>query len=146
MIAGLKRGDVAPGRTETSSAVGITIPLPIFNKGQTEVARWRAEQEGATARRDTLERRIRAEVTGAAEALLVRKSAVEQYRTEVNQTGVDLNRIVRVAYQEGEVGILELLDSYRITRQALLRLVDLEALAKESQIDLDRAVGEEVLP
>ncbi len=76
----------------------------------------------------------------------MRKSAVEQYRTEVNQTGVDLNRIVRVAYQEGEVGILELLDSYRITRQALLRLVDLEALAKESQIDLDRAVGEEVLP
>jgi cobalt-zinc-cadmium efflux system outer membrane protein len=145
-IAGLKRGDIAPGRTESSPAVGITIPLPIFNKGQTEVARWRAEQEGATARRDALERRIHAEVTGAAEALRVRKSAVEQYRDEVSQTGGDLNRIVRVAYQEGEVGILELLDSYRVTRQALLRLVDLETLAKESQIDLDRAVGEEVLP
>ena len=63
---------------------------------------------------------------------------MEQYRDEVSQTGVDLNQ-VRVAYQEGEVGILELLDSYRVTRQALLRLVDLEALAKESQIDLDRA-------
>ena len=75
----------------------------------------------------------------------MRKSAVEQYRDEVSQTGVDLNQ-VRVAYQEGEVGILELLDSYRVTRQALLRLFDLEALAKESQIALDRAVGEEVLP
>lgn len=145
-VAGLKRGDVALGRTETSSAVGITIPLPIFNKGQTEVARWRAEQEGAAARRDALERRIRAEVTGAAEALRLRKGAVEQYRGEVNQIGVELNRIVRVAYQEGEVGILELLDSYRVTRQALLRLLELEALTKESQIELDRAVGEEVLP
>ena len=63
---------------------------------------------------------------------------MEQYRDEVSQTGVDLNQ-VRVAYQEGEVGILELLDSCRVTRQALLRLVDLEALAKESQMDLDRA-------
>lgn len=145
-IAGVKRGDIAPGRTETSSAVGISIPLPIFNKGQTEVSRWRAEQEGATARRDALERRIRAEVTGAAEALRLRRSAIEQYRAEVNQIGTDLSRIVRVAYQEGEVGILELLDSYRVTRQALLRLVDLEALAKESQVELDRAVGEEVIP
>ncbi len=51
-----------------------------------------------------------------------------------------------MAYQESEIGILELLDSYRMTRQAALRLVDLQALAKEAQIELDRAVGEEVLP
>ena len=76
----------------------------------------------------------------------VPKAAIDQYRNEVGQAGAELSRIVRVAYQEGEVGILELLDSYRVTRQALLRLVDLEALAKESQIELDRAVGEEVLP
>jgi len=145
-IAGLKRADVAPGRTETSSAVGLNIPLPIFNKGQTEVARWRAELDGATGRRDALERRIRAEVTGAAEALRLRRSATEQYRNEVTQAGIDLNRIVRLSYQEGEVGILELLDSYRVTRQALLRLLELEAISKESQIELDRAVGEEVSP
>jgi cobalt-zinc-cadmium efflux system outer membrane protein len=93
-----------------------------------------------------LKRRIRAEVTGAADALNLRRDAIEQYRREVNQIGADLNRITRVAYQEGEIGILELLDSYRVTRQALLRLVDLQALAKDAQIELDRAVGEEVLP
>ena len=131
---------------ETASAIGITVPLPLFNKGQTEVARWRAEQDRAAARQSALERRIRAEVTGAAEALQLRKAAIAQYRNEVNQLGVDLSRITRLAYQEGEVGILELLDSYRVTRQSLLRLLELEALAKEAQIELDRAVGEEVLP
>ena len=55
---GMKRGDVAKGETETSSAVGITIPLPVFNKGQTEVARWSAELEVSTARRDAIERRF----------------------------------------------------------------------------------------
>lgn len=145
-IVGMKRGDVALGQTETSSAVGISIPLPLFNKGQTEAARWRAEQQVALARRDAIERRIHAEVAGAAEAVRLKREAVAQYRREVGPLGEDLNRMVRVAYEEGEVGILELLDSYRVTRQALLRLVELESLVQEARIDLDRAVGEEVLP
>jgi outer membrane protein, heavy metal efflux system len=144
--AGVKRGEVAPGIRETASAIGITVPIPFFNKGQTEVARWRAEQDRAAARQSALERRIRAEVTGAAEALRLRKAAIAQYGSEVNSLGAELSRITRLAYQEGEVGILELLDSYRVTRQSLLRLLELEALAKEAQIELDRAVGEEVLP
>jgi cobalt-zinc-cadmium efflux system outer membrane protein len=144
--AGVKRGDVAPGNRQTASAVGIEVPLPFFNRGQTEVARWRAEQERAAARQSALERKIRSEVMGAAEALRLRNAAIAQYRNEVNQLGADLSRITRLAYQEGEVGILELLDSYRVTRQSLLRLLELEALAKEAQVELDRAVGEEVLP
>ena len=130
--AGVKRGDVAPGMRETSSAIGITVPLPLFNKGQTEVARWRAEQDRATARQSALERRIRAEVTGAAEALQLRKAAIAQYRNEVNQLGEDLSRITRLAYQEGEVGILELLDSYRVTRQSLAPPVGVGSVGQRS--------------
>src|SRR5207245_56244 len=121
-IAGVKRGDIAPGQTRMAPAVTVTIPLPIFNKGQTEVERWRAEEERALARREALERRIAAEINGAVEALQLRRNAIEQYRAEVNQLGLDLTSIARVSYQEGEIGILELLDSYRINRQAQLRL------------------------
>jgi len=145
-IAGVKRGEIGPGQTRTAPAVAVNIPLPIFNKGQTEVERWRAEEERALARGEALERRITAEVSGAVEALQLRKNAIEQYRAEVNQIGLDLTKIARVSYEEGEIGILELLDSYRINRQAQLRLVDHESMAKEAQIALDRAVGEEVNP
>jgi outer membrane protein, heavy metal efflux system len=144
-VAGVKRGDVSDGRTATSSAIGFSIPLPLFNKGQTEVARWNAEQQRASARREGLARRIRGEVAAAAAALETRKAAIEQYRSEVNQAGVDLSKIARISYEEGEIGILELLDSYRVNRQAMLRLVDLQVLAKEAQIELDRAVGEEIV-
>ncbi len=145
-IAGLKRGDVVPGRRETGAAVGISIPLPVFNKGQTEAARWTAEQQRSEARRQAIERRIRAEVAGALETLRLRHAALEQYRREIAEAGTDLNRIARLAYEEGELGILELLDSYRVNRQATLRALELEALAKEAAIELDRAVGEEVTP
>jgi cobalt-zinc-cadmium efflux system outer membrane protein len=146
IVIGGKRAEVAAGDRQTSTAIAVTVPLPLFNRGQTEVARFRAEQQAAMARRDALDRRIRAEVAGTAELVRLRRVALEQYRREVEQLGGDLSRIVRVAYDEGEVGILELLDSYRVTRQAQLRLVELEALVREALIDLDRAVGEEVLP
>jgi cobalt-zinc-cadmium efflux system outer membrane protein len=55
-IAGIKRGEVVPGFTQTASAIGINIPLPVFNKGQTEVARSQAEIERTMARRDLLEK------------------------------------------------------------------------------------------
>ena len=145
-VVGIKRGDIAPGITQTSSAVGVTIPLPLFNKGQTEVARFTAEQARSVSRREGLERRVRAEVLGALEALRLRQDAIEQYRREVEQAGSDLSRITKVAYEEGELGILELLDSYRINRQAALRALELQTLAKEAAIELDRAVGEEVKP
>ena len=145
-VAGIKRGDVSPGVTHTAVAIGITIPLPIFNKGQTEVARWTAEQQRTIARHQALERRIKAEIQGALENLRLRQEAVGQYRREVDPVGTDLSRITRVAYQEGEAGILELLDSYRVNRQARLRALELELQAKEAQIELDRAAGEEVQP
>ena len=146
LIAGLKRGEVLPGRSETASAIGLSVPLPIFNKGQTETARWRAEQDRAAARAESLERRIRADVAAAVSALEGRRAAAEQYRREVSQTNADLERIARTGYQEGEIGILELLDSYRIRRQSELRLVELQTLIKDAQIELDRAAGMEVLP
>jgi outer membrane protein, heavy metal efflux system len=145
-VAGIKRGDISPGVTHTAAAIGITIPLPFFNKGQTEAARFTAEQQRTVARHQALERRIKAEIKGALENLRLRQEAVGQYRREVDPVGTDLSRITRVAYQEGEAGILELLDSYRVNRQARLRALELELQAKEAQIELDRATGEEVQP
>jgi len=144
--AGLKRGEVSPGRTENALAFGISVPLPMFNRGQTEVARWSAEQERASARMAALERRISAEVRGTFEALRALQTAIAQYRDEAGRASLELNRIARTAYQEGAIGILELLDSYRTNQQSIRRLIELQAMAKETQIQLDRAVGEEVLP
>ena len=79
----VERETAAPGRTETAAAFGVTVPLPLFNKGQTEVTRWRAEEEQALARRDILERMIAAQVTGAFEALQSRRNAIEQAITDI---------------------------------------------------------------
>jgi outer membrane protein TolC len=41
---------------------------------------------------------------------------------------------------------LELLDAYRVTLNSSLRRLDLLAAAKQAEIELDRAIGEEIFP
>lgn len=141
--AGLKRAEVGQRGIANGPVVGITVPLPLFNKGQTEVARYSAEQERASARLEVLSRQIRGAVEGTVQALRVRQRARDEYRNQLAETGPELVRIATVAYQEGEVGILQLLDALRTQRQAQLRLVDIQAAVKQAQIELERVIGEE---
>ena len=142
--AGLKRAEVGPRSMASGPVVGITVPLPVFNQGQTEVARYAAEQARTSARLDLLTGQIRAAVEGAVEAFTVRQRARDDYRSQLAETGPELVRIATVAYQEGETGILQLLDAYRVQRLAQLRMLEIQAALREAQIELERIVGEEI--
>lgn len=142
--AGLKRADAGQRGTAHGPVIGITIPLPLFNQGRTEVARSTAEQERASARLQVLSQQIRAAIQGTVAALNVRLRARDEYRAELAESGPELIRIATIAYQEGEIGILQLLDAYRVHRQTQLRLLDIQAVVKEAQIELERVVGEEI--
>jgi outer membrane protein, heavy metal efflux system len=152
VAVGVKRANVVSGMgpnpfsdvTRTGIAFSLTIPLPVFNSGRYEVARFQAEQEQAKARGAVLARQIETEIQGAREALTIRREALSAYQRELESAGVELTRITRVAYAEGEVGILELLDSLRVNRLASLRLLELQAGAREAFIELERVAGAEL--
>jgi len=152
VAGGVKRADVVAAagpnfvsnEAKTGFAFTVSVPLLVFNKGQYEVARYRAEQEQASARTALLARQIQAEIMGARDVLAIRQDALAAYVREMESTGNELTRITDVAYQEGEIGILELLDSFRVNRASSLRRLDLEASVKEAFIELERAVGEEL--
>ncbi len=146
--AGLKRADIgqrALGQRDlvNGPVFGVTVPLPLFNKGQTEVARYAAEQDRVAASLQILTQQIRAAVEGTVEAFNVRLQTRDEYARELADTGPELIKIATVAYQEGELGILQLLDAYRTHRTAQLRMLDIHAAVREAQIELERVIGEE---
>lgn len=132
--------------TKTALAFSISIPLPTFNRGQYDVARAQAEQEQVRARVASLAHRIRTELQTASDVFTLANESLAAYQRELDNAGTELTRVTQVAYQEGEIGILELLDALRVNRAANLRLLDLQAAAKEAFIELERAVGQEVRP
>lgn len=143
MISGVALNSVS-NVTPTGLAFSVSVPLPILNSGRYEVARYRAEQAQSDARLAVRARQIRTEVQGARAVLAVRREALAAYEREIESAGAELIRIARTAYDEGEIGILELLDAFRVNGAASLRRLDLQAGVKEAFIELERLVGEEL--
>ncbi len=138
--AGLKRAQLGLPSVANGPVIGLSMAIPIFQKGKSEVSRFAAEQERASARLDILMRRTQATLDAAARVFNIRKSALEKYPS----SGREIVDIATIAYQEGETGILQLLDAYRVERQSRLRRIDLEAATREAWLTLESVVGEEL--
>jgi len=143
-FAGLKRAEESRG-VRYGPYVGFGISIPLFDRGQTRVAELEAELRRSEYREEILDQQVQSEVKGAYEAMRMRRQAVEEYRLQFEEQGPQVERIAQVAYQEGELGILELLDAYRVRRLSILRTLELTATSKQAEINLERAVGKPVL-
>jgi cobalt-zinc-cadmium efflux system outer membrane protein len=142
LFGGLKRADVDSGR-ERGGVFGLSVSVPLFDAGRREAARWDAERARVDAERASIELQIRSEIVRASEALALRQAAVSE---DQEAAGDELTRIAEVAYREGEVGILELLDAVRTASRARSRSIDLRLEARRAQIALERAVGDVLWP
>ena len=142
VFGGLKRADDLTGR-DTGGVLGISASLPLFDSGSREAARWDAERARVEAERASIESRIRGEISGAREVLDARLTALTQ---EPPGAGDELVQIAEVAYREGDVGILELLDAVRVSARARMRAIDLRLDARLAQLALERAVGDVLWP
>ena len=144
VFGGLKRADVeTDARRERGGVFGVTVGIPLFDTGSREAARWSAEGARVAAEREAIERRIHGEIAGAMEVLSLRQAALTQ---EQPQAASELAQIAEVAYREGEVGILELLDAVRTASRARTRAIDIRLEARLAQIALERVVGEPLWP
>jgi cobalt-zinc-cadmium efflux system outer membrane protein len=142
VFGGVKRADEVSGR-ETGSVFGVTVSLPLFDAGGRDAARWEAERVRTEAARASLENRIRNEIAGAWQVLSMRQAALLE---EQPGTGEELVKIAEVAYREGEIGIVELLDAFRTASRARNRIIELRLEARLAQIALERFVGETLWP
>lgn len=142
IFGGLKRADNEAGR-ERGGVLGVSVSLSMFDSGGREAARWVAERALVNAERTAVEDRIRADVTRASEALALRDLAVSEDQASA---GDELIRIADVAYREGEVGILELLDAVRTASRARIRSLEIRLDARLAQIAMERAVGDVLWP
>ena len=142
LFGGLKRADDVSGR-QTGGVLGLSVSVPVFDAGGRESARWAAERARVEAERASIEYRIRSEIIGASEVLSMRQAALSQ---EPQGAADELAQIAEVAYREGEVGILELLDAVRTASRARIRSIELRLEARLAQIALERAVGDTLWP
>jgi cobalt-zinc-cadmium efflux system outer membrane protein len=139
VFGGLKRAD-GNGDTKAGAAIGLSVTLPLFNRGDRDVARWNAERSQIQFERAILDSAIRAEITTAAAILSLRRQVTSMARS-AQASADELVTIADVAYREGEAGILQLLDAYRTRGRAQDRAAAAALDLRLGEIALERAVG-----
>ena len=145
VTAGMKRAGALTAR-ESGYVVTASVAVPLFNWGQAQVARAEAARARTDAERQALGTRIEGEVRVAHAAASRYRELAESYRSGSVVRAAELATIATAGYEEGEYGILELLDAHRVRLGTGLRLLELSAAARRAAIDLDSAIGGETTP
>ena len=130
----------------TSYAVGMTIPLPFYNRNQGNIERARFNVEQTRVQLSYLERRIVTEVQQAWNEYRVSALIVQQLGAEVVTAS---GRAVKARYRlfdEGEVAKVIYLDTQRRYNENAKSYLDSLVRHRRSMLTLNTVVGQCILP
>jgi outer membrane protein, heavy metal efflux system len=126
---------------ENGIMVTLSVPLPLFDRGQAAEKRAAAEAAAARAEYQLARARAEGELRGLQRQVERLTSAAKDYRARVLGTAPELLRIAESAYRGGESTILELLDAYRGALESEATALDLESKARVARIEYDLQSG-----
>jgi cobalt-zinc-cadmium efflux system outer membrane protein len=130
-VTGLASGFVA----------GVSVPLGLWDRREGAVAAAAADVERSRAEVDGLRRRVAREVAEALDAWQSVEEPLRALQPQLGDAASRAMRAVQVAYDEGEITLLEWLDAVRAWQEAESSLIALRAEALIRRAALARAVG-----
>ncbi len=129
--------------------VGVSLPLPLFQRNQGVAAEYRARADQARSHREAAELTVRAEVTAALEAYRSAGEEVRVLEEQVLLPARENQRLLDVAFQEGKVPLPTLLLLRNQLLDAELGYWDAWLAARRSLVDLQSVtatLGTETTP
>ena len=137
---GIKRADMGD-RLAVGPYVAVSMPVPL--------PRGRLPRERATSAKEALRQeqlsvlrnQIVADVRVAHATLRIRRTAAAGYRKDVLLPARELRESMLARYRDSESTALDLLESVRTRQDAELRSLELQALAKATEIEFLQVIG-----
>ncbi len=140
VAGGIKFTDALGGGT--GYVLGVSVGVPLFDRGQALRAEADAQRKLSEARTDALERTITVDVAGTFAIYRAAREELARFEaTTSNQVDVLLQAAVS-GYREGERSIIELLDAQKTQIDVAERRLDLLGVAKRAEARLRAASGE----
>jgi outer membrane protein, heavy metal efflux system len=130
----------------SSASLFFSIPIPVFDRNQGEIARTRYALTQAQLNAQAAEQSVLTDVESAYEAVTTQEEIVNLYTSGYLQQSQDSRDISQYAYTRGAASLLDLLDAERSYRSAQLAYRQAMAAHMLSMEQLRRAVGTRNLP
>jgi cobalt-zinc-cadmium efflux system outer membrane protein len=121
--------------------LSLSMPLPVFDRGQPAAKRAAAQREGLRAEHALRLARLDADLNGLWQQATRLHAAALAFRTESLAGSRELTRIAHAAYQAGEGDVLDLIDAYRTELDTELLSLELDHRARLARIELDQTAG-----
>ncbi len=144
--------DVSPGITYShvsgfsSMDFNVSLPLPIFDRNQGEIARTQIAVTQADEQRIAAEDAVMTDVTNAWESYNVNRHVIDLYTKGYLKAAQDSRDISQYAYKRGAASLLDYLDAERSYRQTELAYRQALAQYMLSVEQLKQAAGTRSLP
>lgn len=150
--AAVARGERIPDLTATAgykrqsdglagAFLGLSVPVPLWDRRGGAIEAAEARVRAAESRVALTQRQIENDVRRALEAYRSLDQRADLLAEPVTEEAGDLLEIASVAYTEGEMDLLDLLDAAEALMEARLADARLRAELWTSYYDLERAVG-----
>jgi len=131
------------GRANTMG-VFLSVPVPVFNRNQGEIARALAEGEQLARQLEALKAQVRTEVQTAYEEFTTARDLVSSIEKDLLQPAQHARETVAYTYRAGAASLLEFLDAQRAFNETMQSYLEAQANYRRAAIRLDAATGKEV--
>jgi cobalt-zinc-cadmium efflux system outer membrane protein len=136
------------GVNGTGNSLGffLSVPLPVFNKNQGEIARVTAEEVQLQKQIDALQSQVSGEVVGAYREYETARQLIGDIEQDLLGLSQEARTTTAYVYQAGAGSLLDVLDAQRAFNETMSTYYDAQADYRRAVSRLASVVGEEVIP
>ena len=140
--------DNSPFGTKSSHswALGVTVPLPLYNRNQGNIQRARVNVTQTKVQLADIERRAVAEVEQASRQYAVTRAAVERIEQRLLPSATRIREAATTRFTAGEADAFELLNAQRNYNDVVRQYRDTLIRHRRSMLRLNTATGRRLLP
>ncbi|MBP7900633.1 MAG: TolC family protein [Gammaproteobacteria bacterium] len=129
--------------TKDSFGVGVGISLPLWHQFQGEIQQARAQKRVSELSLAQLEHQVKTQVLQAHAQFEQKQRILARFDEELIGRAVQIRRSSLIAYQQGAISLLELLDAENNYRTTMLDYTQAQYDLVQAKLSLDYALGEE---
>lgn len=128
-----------------SWAVGLTVPLPIFNRNQGNIARTKINLDQTRVEYASVERQIADQVAESVQEFQLSLDGVRELENEILPASARVREAALKQFQGGATNAIEYLEVQRQYNEVVRQYRDALVRHRRSMLDLNSAVGMRVL-
>ncbi len=139
------RGGVDQEPDQSRWRLGVSVPLPLFNRREGQIREAAAEAAFAQAQFDARRQALLAELDQAYTGFSLARQQVQAFEGGLLRQAQQSLRVAEAAYRFGERGIIEYLDAQRTLRLVRQEYANALFEARYALIELERLIGSDLL-